>query len=171
MRNCYVVTTEDNSDKFWSKIVLWLIKKASKSKWTHTQVVIDDVLYECRYPQGFRKKNYVFTKKANNRRDFFLRDLTEKEKGAIIGYFEYNIAHNIKYGVVKLLTFCFLAPTKNLWKKLGFAPMSFDKVWGEFCSAAVDTAFRYAGIDLLPGENEEYSSPGDVIKSHLLVEE
>ena len=63
-----------------------------------------------------------------------------------------------------------LAKTKPFWNKIGWCPMAVDAIWGDFCSAAVDTACRFVGIDLLPNRMEEFTSPGDILESELLEE-
>jgi len=157
-------------EKWYEKFVINSIIKASGSEWTHTQILVEGVMYESTFPGGFKKtENYVFKPNKLSKIQSFKEEWTERETGALIAYWEDKIRRKIKYGVLKLFVFMFLAGTKKFWDKIGWIPMSIDAVWGDFCSAAVDNSVRFSKCDLLPG-NEEYTAPGDIIESNKLEE-
>lgn len=144
-----------------------LIQKVSGSPWTHSQMVIDGVMYESTWPKFKKTKNYIPHSSENCIVQNFKTQWAEKEKGAAIAWWEYRIKTKTGYGLIKLFIMLALAKTKPFWIKIGWTPMSIDKIWGDFCSAAVDSACKFAGRDLLQG-NEEFTAPGDIIKSDLL---
>jgi len=145
-----------------------LIQKVTGSPWTHTQIVIDGVMYEAIWPRFKKTQNYVEHPSENCKIQSFKESWTEREKGAAIAWWEWQIASKTGYGLVKLFIMLALAKTKPFWERVGWVPMSINAIWGDFCSASVDTACKFAGRDLLPGSNEEFTAPCDILESELL---
>jgi len=145
-----------------------LIQKVSGSPWTHSQMCIDGTLYEATWPLFKKTEGYVPNKSENVKVQVFKEPWTEREKGAAIAWWEYQIKRKTGYGLVKLFVYLTLAKTKPIWNKIGWCPMAINRIWGDFCSAAVDTACKFAGKDLLVGQMEEFTAPGDIITSPLL---
>ena len=71
------------------------------------------------------------------------------------------------YNFLKLVTLAFVYPTRKFWNWIGWVPFQHE-FFGNVCSVFVDQVFKDIGIDLLPGNNEEYTVPGDFVKSGLL---
>lgn len=172
MTNVSIILTEDNPSKFPDKQVIDQIKKASGSRWTHAQILIDGVLYESSIHGGFKKtEDYEFWQRVNNKQVPLHRDLTVSERAILKGWWSNKIWHKIKYSVLKLLAYVCLYKTRDFWKMINYYPMSYDKVWGDFCSAAVANSLKYLAIavndpdlDPNPDINGEVFTPGDFDK-------
>lgn len=146
-----------------------LIQKVTKSQWTHSQMVIDGVMYESAWPFFKKTENYQPNPSEYCKVHRFVEPWTEWEKTKAKAWWMYHLIRNTGYGLLKLALYLAGARTKPFWNKLGWCPMSVDRIWGDFCSAAVDNACKFAGRDLLPG-TEEFTAPSDILQSKLLKE-
>lgn len=153
--------------QFWPNVVTKLIVKVSGSPFIHVQVYLKGYTYDTSYPKGFAKrKGEPDVSKIHG--DVLLepiRDLTETEVNAMIAYFEDKINNKIKYALGKLIIFLILGFLKPIFNKIGWVPFADDRYYGEFCSAGGDEAFKFGSMDILPGQLEEYTAPGDFMKS------
>lgn len=164
MKNGTVIQTIGTAHKWYEKIVYWAMKKASGGPETHSQVWIDGFIYETSYPNGYGKKERT---PVQSESVYFLvptRELTDDECSAMKAFYEDKIRDRIKYATLKLLISFVIAFSRPVWEKLRWIPFQDDRLWGEYCSAAVDQAYKFAGIELLPGY-EEITSPHDLTKS------
>lgn len=167
MQNGTVIQTIGKGSKWYEKIVYWFIRKESGGPETHSQVWLDGFVYEVGWPKGFNRRKEIPSESDGK---YFLvptRELTLYEVTAMEDFYKDKIRQGIKYGTAKLLISFILSFTRPLWEKIRWMPLEDDRVWGEYCSAAVDQAFKFAGIDLLPGF-EEITTPRDLTKSTFL---
>lgn len=154
-----------------SKLTNWVcdqIVKTTGSDIIHTQMQIEDTLYEYTFPDGAKKtENYTYVKDLSERQPFIVEP-TERQIGAMIAWWENEIELDNGYGLLKLFSFLLIAKSKPLWEKIGYTPMTINRIWGEFCSAAADICCKFAGLDLLPDQMEELSNPVEITESKLL---
>ena len=128
---------------------------------------INGWIYETRHPEGFRKSEGTLTKKSGRAILEPIRDLTETEVKAIISYFDDRIRNKSPYNYIKLFTSLLLFWSRPLWEKIKWVPFQDDKLFGDFCSSAVDSAYWFAGINILPNGYEEITTPGDFMESEF----
>jgi hypothetical protein len=165
-----ILSKSGKSDKWYVRLVIWLIVKASGYNYEHTRVYIDGWVFETRHPEGFIKTKQEIGKSEN--RTFLepITPLTATQAMAIKSYFDDRIRNNRPYNYAKLLLALLLYKTRPFWELIKWVPFQDDKLFGDFCSAGVDEAYKFAGIDLLPDGYEEITTPGDFLKSKLLKE-
>jgi len=94
--------------------------------------------------------------------------ITEDQKEKIRKFCERRLY--APYNFPKLVGMMIIYPFRWFFKAIRWVPFS-RAVFGYICSEFVDRAFKAAGIDLLPGEREGYTSPGDLTRSRLLRRE
>lgn len=163
-------------------LVTNMIERVSGSPYIHTQIYLRGKVYEITYPAGLIVSEYPgratqsrgIDAKGREWADLTLEPteelsalLTDVVIDKMIDYFQAQEVFGVKYGLGKLVIFLLLGFTKPAWtwiyQKTGFEPFRNNIVWGEFCSALPDEMAKYAGIDMFPGESEQYTAPGDWI--------
>ena len=171
MSNVKLISIKNREWSHWySNLVCNAIVKASGSPWIHSQLLVENTMYESTFPDGFRKKeNYVFEQNDLNMIQGFKEDFTERELGAVIAWWEDRIKRGTKYGVLKLFVYMILRKTRKFWDLIHYTPMHNDEIWGDFCSAAVINSVLFAGRVMLPGADPEYATPGELIESKELL--
>ena len=98
--NGTVINTQPTkkSKKWYVNFVLWCIKKASKSPYTHSQLWVNGTIYETGHPEGFQKHERPIPQPSAGKTILEpIRELTEKECEAIVNFFENKIRNGIKY--------------------------------------------------------------------------
>lgn len=162
-----ILTISGRSSKWYARLVVWFIRKASGYEFDHTRGVIDGWTYETRHPDGFVKtKGHI----QNTGNTVFLepiKSLTKKQSETIKAYFDQRIENNRPYNYPKLFLSLLLYWSRPFWELIKWVPFQDDTLWGDHCSSAWDCGYKAANIDLLPGY-EEITSPGDFMKSKLL---
>ena len=160
-----ILTASARSSKWYIRLVIWFIRKASGYSYDHTRVWIDGYIYETTTPYGFRKTKGTLTKADG--RDLLepIIELTSAEKIAMVSYFDRRIKDNAPYNYAKLFISLLLYWSRPFFEWLKWVPFQDDKLFGDFCSSAVDEAFLFAGLDILPEGYEEITTPGDFMKS------
>ena len=147
---------------WYMNIIPWAITNVSGSEYIHVQVMLNGVVYESRWPEGFCKGFTPADREYYGDRVLTpSRDLTPEEIEKQLRFWRKRINEGVKYGTSKLVIFILLACTKPFWQWIKWTPMSNDFLFGDFCSAAVDNSYKAAGIDLFPKHSEEYTAPGD----------
>lgn len=157
------VTKNRKSDDLFSNTLGNLIEYFTGMPYVHVEVWCKGHRYGS-VKGGPRKTTTV----PNRNGTVFLQpreELTEKQKEAMNEYLERMLSR--PYNVFKLVSLALVYPTRWFWNWIGWVPFEKD-VFGVVCSVYVDEAYKAAGIDLLPGRSEEYTSPGDFLKSELL---
>ncbi len=151
------------SSSFWVNVVQKLIMKVSGSDLVHSQVYLDGYIYESAPFAGFKK-----TKFSGLKDRYYIgkptKKMTEQEVLSQVPWWEYKIKNKAPYNYVRLFTCIILAWTKPFWNLIKYVPWTHG-IFGEFCSSAVDLAFKYIGWDLLPEQQEALTAPGDLLKS------
>ncbi len=151
------------SSSFWINVVQKLIMKVSGSDLVHSRVYLDGFIYESTPGIGFKKSEFSVL----NPRYYIgipIKEMTPKEVTSQIFWWNHHIDNKSGYNYVRLFTCIILAWTKPFWNFIKYVPWS-NGIFGEFCSSAVDLAFRHIGWDLLPDQQEKLTSPGDLLKS------
>lgn len=148
---------------FVSKMICWV----TKAEVTHSAIWLNGMVYEqekiARGKDGLiiTREGYTSIVKSEYRLEY-VRELKDHEVMKMEKYIR-DTYSKYGYNFLKLLSLALVAPLKGLFRKLKWVP--FDKPWfGEVCSVMPDEAYKSIGIDLLPGEHEGYTAPGDYLK-------
>jgi len=140
------------------------IQKVTGSPYTHVAVFCNGITWESTmWVKGIVIHSGVkMTSGMDEHADVYLnphRELTASERNLMLGYLTRMVNYDRPYNVLKLVT---MAITYRLRPSL----LPFDAEWlGQVCSTLVDKAYKEAGIDLLPDEDEGLTAPGDFLKS------
>lgn len=159
------------SDKWYHTLVSRLICFFTNSNYTHAAIGIGKTLYESTvmsHKNGALKSVGFPPKSRNCVYLEFKLPLPDKEIKQIKALLEQKVVEKRPYNFMKIAVLTFVYPTRRFWRWLNWVPFQ-NEVFGSVCSVFVDENFKQIGIDLLPGENEEYTAPGDFLKSKLLT--
>jgi hypothetical protein len=156
--------------KWYENVITWLITKMTvKGPYIHTQIYLRGWVYE--YTIGgksiARKTKYPGAATMSKEHGDLVRepvfDLTEKQIDLMVEWWEKQVGNKYKYATVKLLIQLALGWMRPLFVWLyqhwGIEVMKDNSKWGEHCSGAVDESFKAAGIDIFPGQSEQYTTP------------
>jgi len=160
--------------QWYANIITWLITKMKvKGPFIHTQVFLKGWVYEYTINSGsVAQKRLRSTGAGTDGKDDMVlepvTDLTEDQVNKMIAWWELQVDKKYKYAVAKLLIQLLLGWTRPFWSLMyrwfGLELMKNNAFWGEHCSAAVDEGYKAAGIDLFPGESEQYTTPSAFAK-------
>lgn len=166
-------------------IILWPYKKSKKklhdfvkkcicfftnSDYTHVAVYLDGKTYESTVMNNQHGVLYHYGLPGERTPEYVYLAFKEKFKNSnALKYVMHRKAvQKQPYNFFKLIVLAFVYPTRKFWNWIKWVP--FDKeCFGSVCSEFVDESFKEIGIDLLPSKHEGYTSPGDFLKSELLM--
>lgn len=95
----------------------------------------------------------------------YVKPLDEVQAQRLNNYLESQVGK--LYNILLLLNMIWIYALRSLWKKLKWCPFQ-NKVFGHICSELVDRAYKVIGIDLIPDNMEEYTTPCDLWRSPYL---
>ena len=166
MENGTIIQIKNRDWGDWkSNLVCGMIEKITGSDVIHSQVVLNNIKYETAHPGGFQSSPFKSVGKLNDSLSP-IREMTDAEVTSMVAWYEDKIRNKRPYNYIKLFACLLLSWTKPFWQLIGYVPFS-HKIWGDFCSAGVDEAFKFIGWDLLPEELEAFTAPGDLYNSVL----
>ena len=153
---------------WWAK----LIHAVTGSWYYHAALWIDGYIYEeaayfnhNKWVSGVRKY-----KSVPNGDVFVLKPEVIIDEAEVKEWAEVLIKNRAKYNFPLLIAMPIIYPLRWLWRILGWSP--FEKaVFGYICSEFVDLCLIQGGVDLLPDDEEYYTTPGDLAESELLTKE
>lgn len=157
------------------KLVGWVIKKITKEDFTHTAIFFNGKYYDDTLI--FKGLNIKSGVRSLDAPDYpvgktleYVGELTPEQFVRMQSYLIFYANEPIHYSILKLVTLSFVYPTKWFWDLIGWVPFS-KFLFGEVCSTFVAEAWKFAGVDLFKGiEQDELVSPGDFLRSTLLKE-
>lgn len=178
-------TTFLQHNKDWgdwkSNLVCNMIVRVSRSPFIHVQGFLNEYVYEISYPDGICKSRYPHRATIDKENGDVILEPTEElqelltpERIKLMNeWFDKQVKDGVKYGVPKLLFFLIMGWTKPFWRwlyrKTGKEIFTNNKTYNEFCSAFWDEMYKAAGIDLFPGDSEQYTAPGDFMNCKYFV--
>jgi hypothetical protein len=153
------------------KFVLRAITYFTDSKYIHVGLVVDDMLYEqtvWREKRKGKKKIMHGVKESivTDLGDLILeprRKIGETKAAKLLWYCKDQLKKKRPYNFAKLCVLAFVYPTRWFWNKVKWVPFN-REVQGDVCSVFVDEAFKAAGVDLIKGQHEGFTSPGDFVR-------
>jgi len=149
------------SDSFFWNIIGKSIVFFTGYPYTHVALYINGRTYDytvwkegkkwktgARMTQGLLKASEYYEPKRN---------LTDEEAFGIEFYCKE--LQKYPYNVLKLLSLAIVYPLRSIFRMFKWVP--FDHVmFGDVCSVLPDEAYKFAGIDIFPGDFEGYTVPG-----------
>ena len=158
------------SEKWYRTLISKLICFFTDSNYTHAAIAIDNTVYESTVmnnQNGAMKTNHLPHPSRNCIYLKFKVELSQKKIELLEYYLNRKVVEKRPYNFMKIVVLMIVQPTKKFWNLIGWVPFQ-NEVYGSVCSVFVDDAFKEIEIDLLPGNIEEYTSPGDLLNSDLL---
>lgn len=158
------------SSKWYRTLVSKLICFFTNSNYTHSAIYLNGYLYESTVMNG---QNGAMKTKGlpPAERNCIVLEFKKPVNPADIEHLEYALNRRVvekrPYNFFKIFVLAIIYPTRWLWNAIGWVPFQ-NEAFGYVCSVFVDSALKQFGIDLIPDNNEEYSSPGDILNSDLL---
>ncbi len=151
----------------------WCIRRVTGMPWGHAASYVDGMTFESTvWWVGYWWKSGIKQTHGLLIADKYLRlkePMTLEQVDREVDYWLGKLNWRRPYNVPKLVIKAFVYPLRRWFNKIGWVP--FDQpVFGDDCSTSVDEAKKAARIDLLPGELEGYTAPGDFLKSGKLEE-
>ena len=157
---------------FIRTIVSYLITVFTGQSYTHAGIYFKGSLYQSTV---LKNKNGVMKSEYNPADNEFTTSLVFRiplnmaQHNALKDTLNTKLVEHLPYNYLKLFVLMLVYPTRWFWNKIGWVPFQ-SEFFGNVCSVFVDSTFKDIGIDLLPDNNEEYTAPGDFLKSKLLEE-
>jgi len=158
------------STKWYRTLVSKAIVFFTKSPYTHVGIYYDGYLYESTVMNNQNGTMVTeFVPEKNDRLTYmrFKKPLTSDQLSKLYETLWIKVVVAQPYNFLKLFVLMLVYPTKKFWNKIGWVPFQ-SEFFGNVCSVFVDSVFKTVGIDLLPGQNEEYTAPGDFYVSPML---
>jgi len=127
--------------------------------WVHAAINCDGFVYEATWPAIIRTPLDKWLE--HNHPTEAWEPIVERPCERMRIYLETAVNLEWKYNWLKILALMLVYPTRWFWRKIGWVP--FDSwIFGEICSVLVDEAWYAEGVDLLPGQRQGYTAPGDL---------
>ncbi len=159
------------SSKWYRTLVSKLICFFTNSNYTHAAIFLNGHQYESTVmnkQHGTLKTEGMPPASRNCITLRFKEGLSEKRLALLEWSVNQQVVQKRPYNFMKIAALALVYPTRWFWNLINWVPFQ-NEVYGSVCSVFVDASFKDAGVDLLPGENEEYTAPGDFLKSPLLT--
>jgi len=164
-----VLLYQTKNHYWWDK----LVHAVTGSWYYHAALWIDGYIYE---ETAYFDKNKNWISGARKRKSGLEGDIYKLIDDAIVDeervrdWAEQMIRINEPYNFPLLIAMPIIYPLRWLWRILNWSPFNLA-VFGDICSSFVDKSLKAGGIDLLPEQNERYTTPGDIAKSEILEQE